>query len=89
MKKITYVGTYSMQEIIDRYYQTSIKCSDFYLVLPDPDFTDEDEKDYLETCYRIYTYGTTDKKEWYLARKTSNVADWMGSDSLLINQCFS
>jgi hypothetical protein len=88
MKKITYVGTYSMQEIIDKYYQTSIKCSDFYLVLPDPDLTDE-ENVYLKTCYRVYTYTTNSKKEWYIAKETSNVADWMGSDSLLINQCFS
>jgi hypothetical protein len=89
MKKITYVGKYVMREIIDRYYQTSRRNSDFYLVLPDPDFTDEDEEDYLETCYRIYTYSTTDKKEWYIAKETGNVANWMGSNSLLINQCFS
>jgi hypothetical protein len=88
MKKITYVGTYSMQEIIDRYYQTSIKCSDFYLVLPDPDLTDE-ENVYLQTCYRVYIYATNSKKEWYIAKETANIADWMGSDSLLINQCFS
>jgi hypothetical protein len=74
MKKITYVGKYSMQDIIDRYYQTSIKCSDFYLVLPDPDLTDE-ENVYLNTCYCVYTYTTNRRKEWYIAKETSDVAD--------------
>ena len=88
MKKIACVGKYFMKDIIDRYYQTSIKYSDFYLVLPDPDLTDEEDV-YLETFYRIYIYTTNLGKEWYIAKETSDVADWMASDSPLINQCFS
>ena len=86
MNKITLVGSFLGEDIMNRYYQMASKTSAFYLRIPDEFFF---EGKFDETLYSVYTHATQLNKEWYIAPKGSNVAEWMGEDSPLINQCFS
>jgi hypothetical protein len=81
MNSITLVRELSGQELMDRYYHTSIGYPKFYLRIPDEIW---DYETCLTTRYQVYIYN----KAWYLAIKGSETAEWIGSDTPRINQCF-
>jgi hypothetical protein len=85
-QKLQIVGSFSGENLVDKYYQISLEHDTFYLRMPDEIYGGSF---FLTTVYTVYIYTTLVSKEWYIAIKGSNTANWLGSDSPSINQCFS